>query len=76
MCVWGDVVEIRPPSPCLAPNRIRNTTVKVDRCLVEAVGLLWAAGYATVHACCGHGDGPGDINVVGRVGGDQRDDRR
>jgi hypothetical protein len=67
MCIWGDTVKVRPPSKCLAPNRINNDTIQIDRCLVGAVLALWQAGYATTHACCGHGKGHGDILVVGKI---------
>lgn len=64
MCSWGETIEMRPPSRCLTPNRVRNATVMIDRCLAGTVLALWQAGYATLSACCGHGKGDGEIMVA------------
>jgi hypothetical protein len=59
-----DTVVLKPPDRRLIPNRVRNDWVAVDRCIAEAVALLWFFGYPTVGSCCGHGKWAGEI-VVG-----------
>jgi len=62
-----DMVILTPPSRCLTPNRVANDWVTLDACLADAVALLWLFGYATLNSCCGHGRGPGEIIVGGRL---------
>ena len=62
-----DMVILKPPSRCLMPNRVASDWVAIDACIADTVTLLWLFGYATLTSCCGHGRGPGEIMVGGRL---------
>ncbi|KKL05765.1 hypothetical protein LCGC14_2602770 [marine sediment metagenome] len=64
MYQWGDIVILKPLRRALTPNRVQNDWVAVDRCIADAVALLWLFGYPTVYSCCGHGLTHGEILVT------------
>ena len=70
MCKHGTYTEVlcwQPP--CLTHDGIeRLGPIKVDRCIAPIVAALNLAGVRTTQSCCGHGKGPGRIDLSdGRV---------
>lgn len=63
MCEHGDTVPVRVHSPgwLTHSGEAEWRTVPVDRCIAPIVELLVASGVYTSGACCGHGNGPGEI---------------
>lgn len=70
MCKWGTEEELI----LLTPARLSHTGVpmvrpwKIDACIAPIVKALNEGGVLTVQSCCGHGRGPGRIDLAdGRV---------
>lgn len=62
MCEWGDTVETYCPAGFSGENK-KRIWVPVDRCIAPLVETLNDAGFHTVCSCCGHGKGPGRIDL-------------
>lgn len=70
MCSYGTHTEVL----CWQPPHLtwdgieRLTPTKVDSCIAPIVAALNLAGIRTTQSCCGHGKGPGRIDLWdGRV---------
>lgn len=62
MCEWGTHVEVEN---LLAFNGDwHRRTWKIDACIAPIVKALDGGGVETVQSCCGHGKGPGRIDLV------------
>ena len=66
MCEWGTHVEVEN---LLAFNgEWHRRTWKIDACIAPIVEALNRGGVETTQSCCGHGKGPGRIDLAdGRV---------
>ena len=64
MCEWGTDVEVENLSTVEGERR----TWKIDACIAPIVEALNRGGVETTQSCCGHGKGPGRIDLAdGRV---------
>lgn len=64
MCEWGTDVEV---DNLLTPDGERRAW-KIDACIASIVEALNAFDIFTTQSCCGHGKGPGRIDLEdGRV---------
>ena len=70
MCEWGNTVPVLVWVPDRASHKAHGywKHAEVDECIAPIVEALNGAGIATVTSCCGHGKGPGKIDLEdGRV---------
>lgn len=56
--------EVVPLPDHIAPWK-ESRTVSLDRCIVEEIKAVWAAGFETLGCCCEHGKKIGPSLVVG-----------
>lgn len=65
MCKWNDVVEMRVPIPAELSHtgKLRWEVKLIDSCIADLVLALNARGVLTAGSCCGHGRGPGKIEL-------------
>lgn len=63
MCEHGDTIQTRVLIPAHGSHtgKARWDTKPVDRCIQPIVAALIAEGVFTSGACCGHGEGDGEI---------------
>ena len=70
MCHWGTETLLYVPIPAeLSHTRAFYWTYRgIDSCIAPLVQALNEAGIYTSQSCCGHGKGPGRIDLHdGRV---------
>ena len=49
---------------CQIPMSIAGRVRWIDYCIADIVAALNAAGIETVASCCGHGQIPGEVNLM------------
>jgi hypothetical protein len=66
MCKWGNTkpVNVLIPADLSHTNRARWAVKGIDRCISDLVEGLQAAGVNMRSSCCGHGKGPGSIELA------------
>ena len=70
MCQWGTSTQVRVKIlahlSCTCESRWRD--MGIDSCIAPIVKAIQMAGIDMVASCCGHGKGPGRIDLAdGRV---------
>lgn len=66
MCNWGTTVtmELEIPADLSRTGKAYRRKVKIDACIAPIVKALNDAGIKTRQSCCGHGKGPGSIDLA------------
>ncbi len=70
MCKWGQIQRcwVNIPAGHSYTGRMRLAYKPVDSCIASLVEALNQCGLLTLGSCCGHGRGPGKIELQdGRV---------
>lgn len=70
MCKWGTYkkVLVTIPADLSHTGRERKKYMPIDECIADLVRALNRSGIKTIACCCGHGKGPGRIDLVdGRI---------
>lgn len=57
-------VEIEIPADLSHTGKAYRRKVKIDACIAPIVKALNDAGIKTRQSCCGHGKGPGSIELA------------
>ena len=65
MCEWGtlDTVLVKIPADLSAEGFAKWKAVGIDRCIARLVYALQVGGVDMRGSCCGHGKGPGHIDL-------------
>lgn len=65
MCAWGtdELCLVPIPAELSYTGEFRWAIRGVDACIAPIVNALNAAGIYTAQSCCGHGKGPGRIDL-------------
>ena len=65
MCDWGNDTILRVPVPANLSHtgKFRWDYKGIDSCIAPIVQALNDAGIYTAQSCCGHGKGPGRIDL-------------
>lgn len=70
MCEWGtdEQVRVKIPADLSHTQEERWREMGIDRCIAPIVKALQEGGIDMLASCCGHGKGPGRIDLAdGRV---------
>ena len=70
MCKWGNNINtlVSIPSSLSHTGEEYQKEVSIDECIAPLVKSLNDIGWKTICSCCGHGQYPGQIDLVdGRV---------
>lgn len=70
MCKWGTTEKVRVKiSTALShTGKARWAEIDIDACISDIVFALQVQGIDMYSSCCGHGKGPGEIQLQdGRV---------
>lgn len=70
MCDWGTntVVRVKVPAHLSCTGEERWRDFGIDSCIAPIVKALQDGGIDMLASCCGHGKGPGRIDLAdGRV---------
>jgi hypothetical protein len=65
MCKWGThkLVRVRIPKDLSCSGRAKWKRMRIDSCIAPTVKALQDGGINMRGSCCGHGKGPGDIEL-------------
>lgn len=65
MCEWGthELVRVRIPADLACEGRAKWKRMKIDKCIAPIVRALQEGGINMRGSCCGHGKGPGEIEL-------------
>jgi len=65
MCDWGTWtrVRVKVPADLSSTGEAVWRDKDIDTCIADLVRALQAAGIDMRASCCGHGDGPGRIDL-------------
>lgn len=66
MCEWGNdvLVLVRIPPHLSHTGHPRYEDKGIDACIAPLVDALNRGGILTTQSCCGHGKGPGTIDLA------------
>lgn len=66
MCEWGNTVPVRvwipPDLDCAGRGKWKDA--QIDSCIAPIVQALQESGINMRGSCCGHGRGPGEIELA------------